>query len=134
MKNNLTQYLEKTYHNTASRECIKIILKSKTEDEYIRQIKEQITKNIREITKIKQSICVMDQFVTYLYFNEEAHDIEGFADTLDFYMTESNKLCHELRVKNQFLYDCLDILAIAIANSDMNGALIDSENQILKQK
>ena len=35
MKNNLAQYLEETYHNSVSRNCIKIILKSKTEEEYI---------------------------------------------------------------------------------------------------
>ena len=54
MKNNLTQYLEETYHNSVSRNCIKIILKSKTEDEYINNIKRQIQKKIKEINEIKQ--------------------------------------------------------------------------------
>lgn len=132
MKNNLTQYLEETYHNSVSRNCIKIILKSKTEQEYLDNISQQVNKQINTIIELKQSIYVMDQFVSFLYFNPDTHDIDGFQETLDFYMNESNKLCNELSVKIQNLHDYIDILALAKANIDMNGDLINSERKLRK--
>lgn len=132
MKNNLTQYLEETYHNSVSRNCIKIILKSKTEQEYLDNISQQVNKQIKTIIELKQSIYVMDQFVSFLYFNPDTHDIDGFQETLDFYMSESNKLCNELSVKIQNLHDYIDILALAKANIDMNGDLINSERKLRK--
>ena len=80
MKNNLTRYLEDIYQNSVSRNCIKIILKSKTEEEYIQGIKKQINKKIKEITEIKQSIFVMDQMISFLYFNNEAQELDSFDD------------------------------------------------------
>ena len=132
MKNNLTQYLEKNYHNTVSRNCIKIILKSKTEDEYIKGIQRQINKKIKEITEIKQSIFVIDQMISFLYFNKEAKNLDGFDETSSFYINESNKLCNELQNKIKNLHDYIDILAIAKANIDMNGELIDNEKELIK--
>ena len=133
MKNSLTQYLEETYQNTVSRNCIKIILKSKTEQEYIDNIQKQINKKIKEITELKQSISVMDQFVSYLTLNEDAQLLENFNDTLLFYMNESNKLCNELSVKITNLHDYLDIFAIAKANIDMNDNLLNSERDLIKK-
>lgn len=133
MKNNLAQYLEETYHNSVSRNCIKIILKSKTEEEYIQNIKKQINKKIKEITEIKQSIFVMDQLVSFLYFNEETQELDGLDETLAFYMSESSRLCNELNNKIQNLHDYIDILAIAQANIDMNGDLIDNERNLIKK-
>ena len=132
MKNNLTQYLEETYHNTVSRDCIKIILKSKTDDEYLTNIQKQIDKIMRQIIEIKQSIYVMDQFVSYIYLNHDAHEVDGFDETVSFYIKESNNLCNELSVKNQNLHDYIDILALAKANIDMNGGLLDSERELIK--
>ena len=126
MKNNLAQYLEETYHNSVSRNCIKIILKSKTEEEYIQNIKKQINKKMKEITEIKQSIFVMDQLVSFLYFNEETQELDGLDETLSFYMSESSRLCNELNNKIQNLHDYIDILAIARANLDMNGDLVNN--------
>lgn len=133
MKNNLTQYLEETYHNSVSRNCIKIILKSKTEDEYIQNIKKQIDKKIKEITEIKQSIFVVDQLVSFLYFNEETQELDGLDETLTFYMSESSRLCNELNNKIQNLHDYIDIFAIAKANVDMNGDLINNERDLIKK-
>lgn len=133
MKNNLTQYLEETYHNSVSRNCIKIILKSKTEDEYIQNIKKQIDKKIKEITEIKQSIFVVDQLVNFLYFNEEVQGLDGLDDTLTFYMSESSRLCNELHNKIQNLHDYIDIFAIARANIDMGGDLINNERDLIKK-
>lgn len=133
MKNNLTQYLEETYHNSVSRNCIKIILKSKTEDEYIQNIKKQIDKKIKEITEIKQSIFVMDQLVSFLYFNEETQELDGLDETLAFYMGESSRLCNELNNKIQNLHDYIDIFAIAKANIDMGGDLINNERDLIKK-
>lgn len=133
MKNNLTQYLEETYHNSVSRNCIKIILKSKTEDEYIQNIKKQIDKKIKEITEIKQSIFVVDQLVSFLYFNEEVQGLDGLDDTLTFYMSESSRLCNELNNKIQNLHDYIDIFAIAKANIDMGGDLINNERDLIKK-
>ena len=133
VKNNLTQYLEETYHNSVSRNCIKIILKSKTEDEYIQNIKKQIDKKIKEITEIKQSIFVIDQLVSFLYFNEETQGLDGLDETLAFYMGESSRLCNELNNKTQNLHDYIDILAIAKANIDMNGDLINNERDLIKK-
>lgn len=132
MKNNLTRYLEEVYHNSVSRNCIKIILKSKTEEEYIKNIQKQIDKIIREITEIKQSIFVMDQMISFLYFNVEAQELEGFDETSSFYMKESNRLCNELKNKTKNLYDYIDVLAIAKANIDMKGELIDNERKLIK--
>ena len=92
MKNNLAQYLEETYHNSVSRNCIKIILKSKTEEEYIQNIKKQINKKMKEITEIKQSIFVMDQLVSFLYFNEETQELDGLDETLSFYIIFPRKV------------------------------------------
>ena len=133
MKNNLAQYLEETYHNSVSRNCIKIILKSKTEEEYIQNIKKQINKKIKEITEIKQSIFVMDQLVSFLYFNEETQELDGLDETLAFYMSESSRLCNELNNKIQNLHDYIDILAIARANLDMNGDLVNNERDLIKK-
>lgn len=133
MKNNLVQYLEETYHNSVSRNCIKIILKSKTEKEYVQNIKKQIDKKIQEITEIKQSIFVMDQLVSFLYFNEETQELDGFEKTLSFYMSESSRLCNELNNKIQNLHDYMDILAIAKANLDMNGDLVNNERDLIKK-
>lgn len=133
MKNNLTQYLEETYHNSVSRNCIKIILKSKTEDEYIQNIKKQIDKKIKEITEIKQSIFVVDQLVNFLYFNEEVQGLDGLDNTLTFYMSESSRLCNELNNKIQNLHDYIDIFAIARANIDMGGDLINNERDLIKK-
>lgn len=133
MKNNLAQYLEETYHNSVSRNCIKIILKSKTEEEYIQNIKKQINKKIKEITEIKQSIFVMDQLVSFLYFNEEAQELDGLDETLSFYMNESSRLCNELNNKIQNLHDYIDIFAIAKANIDMNGDLVNNERDLIKK-
>ena len=133
MKNNLVQYLEETYHNSVSRNCIKIILKSKTEKEYIQNIKKQINKKMKEITEIKQSIFVMDQLVSFLYFNEETQELDGFEETLSFYMSESSRLCNELNNKIQNLHDYIDILAIAKANLDMNGDLVNNERDLIKK-
>ena len=133
MKNNLAQYLEETYHNSVSRNCIKIILKSKTEEEYIQNIKKQIDKKIKEITEIKQSIFVMDQLVSFLYFNEETQELDGLDETLAFYMSESSRLCNELNNKIQNLHDYIDILAIARANLDMNGDLVNNERDLIKK-
>ena len=133
VKYSLTQYLEETYQNTVSRNCIKIILKSKTEQEYIDNIQKQINKKIKEITELKQSISVMDQFVSYLTLNEDAQLLENFNDTLLFYMNESNKLCNELSVKITNLHDYLDIFAIAKANIDMNDNLLNSERDLIKK-
>ena len=133
MKNNLAQYLEETYHNSVSRNCIKIILKSKTEEEYIQNIKKQINKKMKEITEIKQSIFVMDQLVSFLYFNEEAQELDGLDETLSFYMNESSRLCNELNNKIQNLHDYIDVFAIAKANIDMNGDLVNNERDLIKQ-
>ena len=133
MKNNLTQYLEETYHNSVSRNCIKIILKSKTEDEYIKKIQEQIDRKIKEITEIKQSIFVMDQLISFLHFNEETQELDGLDETLSFYISESNRLCNELNNKVENLQDYIDIFAIAKANIDMNGDLIDNERNLIKK-
>lgn len=133
MKNNLAQYLEETYHNSVSRNCIKIILKSKTEEEYIQNIKKQINKKIKEITEIKQSIFVMDQLVSFLYFNEETQELDGLDETLAFYMSESSRLCNELNNKIQNLHDYIDIFAIAKANIDMNGDLVNNERDLIKK-
>lgn len=133
MKNNLTQYLEETYHNSVSRNCIKIILKSKTEDEYIQNIKKQIDKKIKEITEIKQSIFVVDQLVSFLYFNEEVQGLYGLDETLAFYMGESSRLCNDLNNKIQNLHDYIDIFAIAKANIDMGGDLINNERDLIKK-
>lgn len=133
MKNNLAQYLEETYHNSVSRNCIKIILKSKTEEEYIQNIKRQINKKIKEITEIKQSIFVMDQLVSFLYFNEETQELDGLDETLAFYMSESSRLCNELNNKIQNLHDYIDIFAIAKANIDMNGDLVNNERDLIKK-
>lgn len=133
MKNNLVQYLEETYHNSVSRNCIKIILKSKTEKEYIQNIKKQVDKKIQEITEIKQSIFVMDQLVSFLYFNEETQELDGFEETLSFYMSESSRLCNELNNKMQNLHDYIDVLAIAKANLDMNGDLVNNERDLIKK-
>lgn len=133
MKNNLAQYLEETYHNSVSRNCIKIILKSKTEEEYIQNIKKQINKKMKEITEIKQSIFVMDQLVSFLYFNEETQELDGLDETLSFYMSESSRLCNELNNKIQNLHDYIDILAIARANLDMNGDLVNNERDLIKK-
>lgn len=133
MKNNLAQYLEETYHNSVSRNCIKIILKSKTEEEYIQNIKKQINKKMKEITEIKQSIFVMDQLVSFLYFNEETQELDGLDETLAFYMSESSRLCNELNNKIQNLHDYIDILAIARANLDMNGDLVNNERDLIKK-
>ena len=133
MKNNLAQYLEETYHNSVSRNCIKIILKSKTEEEYIQNIKKQINKKIKEITEIKQSIFVMDQLVSFLYFNEETQELDGLDETLSFYMSESSRLCNELNNKIQNLHDYIDIFAIAKANIDMNGDLVNNERDLIKK-
>lgn len=133
MKNNLAQYLEETYHNSVSRNCIKIILKSKTEEEYIQNIKKQINKKIKEITEIKQSIFVMDQLVSFLYFNEETQELDGLDETLSFYMNESSRLCNELNNKIQNLHDYIDIFAIAKANIDMNGDLVNNERDLIKK-
>lgn len=133
MKNNLAQYLEETYHNSVSRNCIKIILKSKTEEEYIQNIKKQINKKIKEITEIKQSIFVMDQLVSFLYFNEETQELDGIDETLAFYMSESSRLCNELNNKIQNLHDYIDIFAIAKANIDMNGDLVNNERDLIKK-
>ena len=133
MKNNLTQYLEETYHNSVSRNCIKIILKSKTKDEYINGIQKQIQKKIKEVTEIKQSIFVMDQMISFLYFNKEAEKLDGFDEISSFYMTESNKLCNELENKLKNLHDYIDILAIAKANIDMNGDLVNNERDLIKK-
>ena len=133
MKNNLAQYLEETYHNSVSRNCIKIILKSKTEEEYIQNIKKQINKKMKEITEIKQSIFVMDQLVSFLYFNEEAQELDGLDETLSFYMNESSRLCNELNNKIQNLHDYIDIFAIAKANVDMNGDLVNNERDLIKK-
>lgn len=132
MKNNLSQYLEETYHNSISRNCIKIILKSKTEKEYIKGIQKQIYKKIQEITEIKQSIFVMDQMISFLYFNKEAQELDGFDDISSFYKSESNRLCNELNNKVKNLHDYIDIFAIAKANIDMNGELIDNERKLIK--
>ena len=133
MKNNLAQYLEETYHNSVSRNCIKIILKSKTEEEYIQNIKKQINKKIKEITEIKQSIFVMDQLVSFLYFNEETQELDGLDETLSFYVNESSRLCNELNNKIQNLHDYIDIFAIAKANIDMNGDLVNNERDLIKK-
>lgn len=133
MKNNLAQYLEETYHNSVSRNCIKIILKSKTEEEYIQNIKKQINKKMKEITEIKQSIFVMDQLVSFLYFNEETQELDGLDETLSFYMSESSRLCNELNNKIQNLHDYIDIFAIAKANIDMNGDLVNNERDLIKK-
>lgn len=133
MKDELSQYLEETYNNTVSRNCIKIILESRTQKEYLNKIKKQIDKEINKIIEIKQSICVMDQFISYLYSNDEARRIDGFTAAFDFYANESNKLCNELNVKIENLHDYIDILAIAKANSDMNGKLIASEREMVKK-
>lgn len=133
MKNNLAQYLEETYHNSVSRNCIKIILKSKTEEEYIQNIKKQINKKMKEITEIKQSIFVMDQLVSFLYFNEETQELDGLDETLSFYMSESSRLCNELNNKIQNLHDYIDIFAIAKANIDMNGNLVNNERDLIKK-
>lgn len=133
MKNNLTQYLEKTYHNSVSRNCIKIILKSKTEDEYIKGIQKQVEKKIKEVTEIKQSIFVMDQMISFLYFNKEAEELDGFDEISSFYMSESNRLCNELENKIENLHDYIDILAIAKANIDMKGDLINNERDLIKK-
>ena len=133
MKNNLAQYLEETYHNSVSRNCIKIILKSKTEEEYIQNIKRQINKKMKEITEIKQSIFVMDQLVSFLYFNEETQELDGLDETLAFYMSESSRLCNELNNKIQNLHDYIDIFAIAKANIDMNGDLVNNERDLIKK-
>lgn len=133
MKNNLVQYLEETYHNSVSRNCIKIILKSKTEKEYVQNIKKQIDKKIQEITEIKQSIFVMDQLVSFLYFNEETQELDGFEETLSFYMSESSRLCNELNNKIQNLHDYIDILAVAKANLDMNGDFVNNERDLIKK-
>ena len=133
MKNNLARYLEEDYHNTVSRNCIKIILKSKTEEEYVNRIKKQIEKKIKEITELKQSIFVMDQMISFLYFNVEAQELDGFDELSSFYSTESNKLCNELNNKMQNLLDYIDILAIAKANIDMNEELVDNERKLIKE-
>ena len=133
MKNNLAQYLEETYHNSISRNCIKIILKSKTEEEYIQNIKKQINKKMKEITEIKQSIFVVDQLVSFLYFNEETQELDGLDETLSFYMNESSRLCNELNNKIQNLHDYIDIFAIAKANIDMNGDLVNNERDLIKK-
>lgn len=133
MKNNLAQYLEETYKNTVSRNCIKIILKSKTEEEYLQKMQKYINKKIIEITEIKQSIFVMDQMISFLYLNEEAQDLDGFKEILSFYQTESNKLCNELALKITNLHDYIDILALAKANCDMKGELIDNERDLIKK-
>ena len=133
MKNNLTRYLEDIYQNSVSRNCIKIILKSKTEEEYIQGIKKQINKKNKEITEIKQSIFVMDQMISFLYFNNEAQELDGFDDILSFYKDESNKLCDELNTRIKNLLDYIDILAIAKANIDMDGELIDNEQKLIKK-
>lgn len=133
MKNNLTQYLEETYHNSVSRNCIKIILKSKTEDEYIKGIQKQVEKKIKEVTEIKQSIIVMDQMISFLYFNKEAEELDGFDEISSFYMSESNRLCNELENKIENLHDYIDILAIAKANIDMKGDLINNERDLIKK-
>ena len=133
MKNNLAQYLEETYHNSVSRNCIKIILKSKTEEEYIQNIKKQINKKMKEITEIKQSIFVMDQLVSFLYFNEKTQELDGLDETLAFYMSESSRLCNELNNKIQNLHDYIDIFAIAKANIDMNGDLVNNERDLIKK-
>lgn len=133
MKNNLAQYLEETYHNSVSRNCIKIILKSKTEEEYIQNIKKQINKKMKEITEIKQSIFVMDQLVSFLYFNEETQELDGLDETLSFYMNESSRLCNELNNKIQNLHDYIDIFAIAKANIDMSGDLVNNERDLIKK-
>lgn len=133
MKNDLTRYLEDTYQNTVSRNCIKIILKSKTEDEYIERIQKEIDKKILEITRIKQSIYVMDQFISYLFLNEDAHLIDGFQETCDFYTKESNNLCEDLKIKIKNLHDYIDIMAIARANIDMNNGLLESERALIKE-
>lgn len=132
MKNNLSRYLEETFHNSVSRNCIKIILKSKTEDEYIQEIQHQIDKKIKEITEIKQSVFVMDQMVGFLYFNTEAQELDGFDEISLFYINESNRLCNEIDNKITNLHDYIDILAIAKANRDMNGELVDNERKLLK--
>lgn len=133
MKNNLTQYLNETYTNTVSRNCIKIILQSKTEEEYIEKIEKEIKKKITDIIEIKQSISVVDQLITTLLFNEEASSLDGYNDTVKFYIEESNKLCNELHVRNKNLHDYIDILAIAKTNCDMNGELINNEQNLIKQ-
>ena len=133
MKDNLAQYLEETYHNSVSRNCIKIILKSRTEDEYIQNIKKQVGKKIKEITEIKQSVFVVDQLVSFLYFNEETQGLDGLDETLSFYANESSRLCNELNNKVQNLHDYIDILAIAKANIDMKGDLINNERDLIKK-
>ena len=132
MKNNLARYLEETYHNSVSRNCIKIILKSKTDDEYIEKIQQQITKKIKEIIELKQSIFVMDQMISFLYFNKDAQVLDGFDEMTSFYEDESNKLCEEVRNKIKNLHDYIDILAIAKANIDMNDELVQNEKQLIK--
>lgn len=132
MKNNLIRYLEETFHNSVSRNCIKIILKSKTEDEYIQEIQHQIDKKIKEITEIKQSVFVMDQMVGFLYFNTEAQELDGFDEISLFYINESNRLCNEINNKMKNLHDYIDIFAIAKANRDMNGELVDNERKLVK--
>ena len=87
---------------------------------------------MRQIIEIKQSIYVMDQFVSYIYLNHDAHEVDGFDETVSFYIKESNNLCNELSVKNQNLHDYIDILALAKANIDMNGGLLDSERELIK--
>lgn len=133
MKNNLARYLEDNYHNSVSRNCIKIILKAKTDNEYITGIQNQINKKIKEIIEIKQSIFVMDQLVSFLYFNTEAQALEGFNELSSFYENESNKLCNTLNNKIENLLDYIDILAIAKANIDMNEELIENEQELIKQ-
>ena len=133
MKNNLARYLEDNYHNSVSRNCIKIILKAKTDNEYITGIQNQINKKIKEIIEIKQSIFVMDQLVSFLYFNTEAQELEGFNELSSFYENESNKLCNTLNNKIENLLDYIDILAIAKANIDMNEELIENEQKLVKQ-
>ena len=133
MKNGLARYLEKNYHNSVSRNCIKIILKAKTDDEYIQRIQKQIDKKIKEIVELKQSIFVMDQLVSFLYFNSEAQELNGFKETVSFYESESNKLCNELNNKMKNLLDYMDVLAIAKANIDMNEELIENEQKLIKK-
>lgn len=133
MKNNLARYLEDNYHNSVSRNCIKIILKAKTDNEYITGIQNQINKKIKEIIEIKQSIFVMDQLVSFLYFNTETQELEGFDELSSFYENESNKLCNTLNNKIENLLDYIDILAIAKANIDMNEELIENEQELIKQ-
>ena len=133
MKNNLARYLEENYHNSVSRNCIKIILKAKTDNEYIQGIQKQINKKIKEVVELKQSIFVMDQLVSFLYFNTEAQELDGFDELSLFYESESNKLCNELNNKIKNLLDYMDILAIAKANIDMNEELVENERNLIKQ-